>query len=143
MRTSAYLLRQLPQIKLVHTGLETPLSSHYFLSVHPFLAFLGVFWVGCLVGFCWIWVFFNSFFLLTYPYFDSPFPYLSPLLPLLLPGDRRKKNPISYCLNLFSSLSINVDFTLFMHTAQMMINTRLTHWKICRKLCRAKLCDLL
>lgn len=73
VRTSAYLLRQLPQIKLVHTGLETPLFSHYFLSVHPFLAFFR-FLFACL--------FFNlspsSLFLTLIPpfhiYLLSPYP---------------------------------------------------------------------
>lgn len=80
MRTSAYLLRQLSQMKLVHTGLETPLFSHYFLSVCPL--------ISCFLQF---FPFFLSFFLLTSSYFDSPFPYLSYLLLLPPPDDTRKK----------------------------------------------------
>lgn len=37
----------------------------------------------------------------------------------------------------------NVDFILFMQAAQMMINTKLAHWKICSELYRAKACVFL
>lgn len=129
MRTSAYFFIQLPQMKFIHTGLEMPIFSHYFLYVCPSMS--------CFLWFLFVCVCFLknlssfSLFLTLIPLFHI---YLVSCLHLLVIGER--KNPSSYCLHLFSSLSTNVDFTVFMHAAQMMINTRLAHWKICRKLYR-------
>lgn len=129
----------------VKTTASKEVSSHRFGDFTVFSLFsicLSIHFLLSL-GFC---LFVCSFFNLSS---SSLFPTLIPpfhiyLLSSPYPTWRlEKEKPISYCLHLFSSLSTNVDFTLFIHIAQMVINTRLAHWKICRKLYRATLCDLL